>query len=176
MSTWDQGRPGESTRLLCVTGIASRSSPCPQNTGDKLRASNTLNARQLHPLVLRLRTPFRPLVWQGDALHRSAPAPKNDEAGKSNRGYYADWNDLSRPIDHVGIWPPVQYCTRLAPSFHSCPELGYDRGRSRWREEEMAPARVSVSMTVRPTGDGEPRREEEKPSQRNHADAEHHQL
>ena len=31
--------------------------PGPPNTGDKLRASNTLNARQLHPLVRRPRRP-----------------------------------------------------------------------------------------------------------------------
>ena len=43
----------------CVSRVADRiaSARGPPNTGDKLRASNMLNARQLHPLVLRLRPP-----------------------------------------------------------------------------------------------------------------------
>ena len=36
------------------TGSAHPSDKSPPNTGDKLRASNMLNARQLHPLVVRL--------------------------------------------------------------------------------------------------------------------------
>ena len=62
----------------CPSPLARRR--CPPNTGDKLRASNTLNARQLHPLVRRLATSS--LGRQREQLHA---AMRSDAAADARR-------------------------------------------------------------------------------------------
>jgi hypothetical protein len=62
------------SRAVTTPGAVATCCPTrrPHNTGDKLRASNMLNARQLHPLVRRRRSACRVLVVALSRLRAAA--------------------------------------------------------------------------------------------------------
>ena len=92
-----------------------------------------------------------------------APPPKNDEAAGSDRGYDAERNHLSCPVNQVCVGSPVEHCPCLPPCLNPRPELGQGHRRCGRCEEEVALTRVSIDMAVRPLADGQPWREEENP-------------